>query len=414
MRIKLIIDDRERAIFPHIKPEFDNHIHYEIKRIDIGDYALVDTNSGAILSIFERKTLEDYSASLKDGRHGNKQKLIALREKTGCKIFYIIEGNPFLDPARLVGRTPYRHIESSIFHLMMRDNINVLYSRDTLHTTQLLCRFVISAYNLLIRGDVIGGVDNSAATYSTPLLEKHDCGQSQRLCQTQSDLNATVKSSTLPAILRSAENTQNTTTSSTNPAETSTNNLTTTSTIDISTTNPPNNIATDTTTNTTTNPPDTQPTNNHDFDELNVRMRRSDRDTLRNMWSCFSGIGYETADVFIPKFKLADIVSNKISREELAEVKYPTGRKLSNSVIGTLLFANLAKGKRRDDVEARILGCIQGLSPARAKLIIEIYSIAELLRMDKAELAEVVIGKNKLGAELVERIHTFMNMSLGG
>lgn len=147
MALQLIIDDRERVIAPYLATEFKNCPHI-VKRLEIGDYAIVNSLTSVILAVFERKTLNDFAASIKDGRHNNKDKMIALRKSTGCKVFYIIEGNPFTRPTQSVARIPYYVIESAIFHLMMRDNIFVLYTKDPQHTIGVLMRFMKSAENL--------------------------------------------------------------------------------------------------------------------------------------------------------------------------------------------------------------------------------------------------------------------------
>ncbi len=118
-------------------------IQYVVEQITTGDYAVV-SNAGVVLAVIERKSLEDYAASLKDGRADNKRKMIALRAETGCRIYYIIEGPPFPKPSDCFGNIPYKHIQSSIFHLSARDNICIINTRDTLHTAQTLAAFVHS------------------------------------------------------------------------------------------------------------------------------------------------------------------------------------------------------------------------------------------------------------------------------
>lgn len=140
----LICDTREKMVTRH---DTMNDINIMKKQITIGDYAIINPEGG-ILAIIERKTLEDFSASLKDGRHSNKQKLITLREKTNCSIIFIIEGAAFPAPTEYFGGIPYKCIESSIFHLMIRDNITVMRTKDSLHTAQVLSRFVISMDSL--------------------------------------------------------------------------------------------------------------------------------------------------------------------------------------------------------------------------------------------------------------------------
>lgn len=146
----LIIDTRERNVTRHAH-EFEG-INYEIKQITTADYVI--TYGDSIVTAFERKSLEDFAASIKDGRSDNKKKLLELRKKTGCAIVYIIEGDPFPRPTECYGNIPYRFIESSIFHLMVRDNITVLRTQDTLGTASALARFVQSMNTLVPKMDL--------------------------------------------------------------------------------------------------------------------------------------------------------------------------------------------------------------------------------------------------------------------
>ncbi len=137
----LVADTRERHVYRHQK-EFENH-RIEIKQITTGDYVILSPTM-QILAVIERKSLEDFSASLKDGRHSNKDKLTKLREQTNCRIIFIIEGPLEAAPNDCFGNIPYKHIESSIFHLIIRDNVCVLRTKNDLDTAKTLSRFMIS------------------------------------------------------------------------------------------------------------------------------------------------------------------------------------------------------------------------------------------------------------------------------
>jgi ERCC4-type nuclease len=141
----LIIDTRERNVTRHAK-ELEE-ITYEVKQITTADYVIINS-AGKIIVIIERKSLIDFASSLKDGRHDNKAKLIEMRKKTGCRIVYIIEGPEYPDPNDYFGNIPYRYIESSMFHLMVRDGICIMQTRDTLGTARALVRFVKSMDSL--------------------------------------------------------------------------------------------------------------------------------------------------------------------------------------------------------------------------------------------------------------------------
>jgi len=143
--LMLVVDDRERAVFKAIENTKTNH---KIERITVGDYALIDLETDRIIAVFERKTLCDFGASLKDGRHANRQKMLALRAETGCAVFYIIEGNAFPSARSFFSGIAYKNIESACFHMMVSEQIMFMYSKNADHTAELLARFVTSMANL--------------------------------------------------------------------------------------------------------------------------------------------------------------------------------------------------------------------------------------------------------------------------
>ena len=121
-----------------------------------GDYAVIASNVGPgsktserILASIERKSLSDFAASLKDGRHANFAKMIQLRAEIGCRLLLIVEGPAFPADNTRFSRIPYKNIQSAIFHLMMRDNISVILTRDPAHTAKTLVSFVKSMESLL-------------------------------------------------------------------------------------------------------------------------------------------------------------------------------------------------------------------------------------------------------------------------
>jgi ERCC4-type nuclease len=127
--MNLIVDDRERGFKDHL----DNfskkfNISYEIKRIDVGDYIFTVNNK--IKLVIERKTWEDLSSSMRDGRRYNVKKLIDLREKCGCNVYYLIEGDASPPYEKKYSRIYHKNLLAHLDHLMMRDNINIIYSRN--------------------------------------------------------------------------------------------------------------------------------------------------------------------------------------------------------------------------------------------------------------------------------------------
>lgn len=151
--LKLTIDARERAVIPFFKEENPN-IDLEVKQIQIGDYAISHGNN--ILFCIERKSWRDLSGSIKDGRIENVNKLISLREKTNCKLFYLIEGRARNAPNKRFARIPYKSLLSHLDHLMFRDNIHIIYSNDEEDTAVRLIELCNSYLTLNIK-PAIGG-----------------------------------------------------------------------------------------------------------------------------------------------------------------------------------------------------------------------------------------------------------------
>jgi len=131
--MELVIDDREKAISNLLQE--NSEIKYTVKRITIGDYALILNDN--IEMIVERKTLKDLASSILDGRKDNIAKLIELRLQTNCKIAYIIEGNT-PNYNRKINRIPYKNLLAHLDHLMMRDNVFILYTKSPEDTLERL------------------------------------------------------------------------------------------------------------------------------------------------------------------------------------------------------------------------------------------------------------------------------------
>lgn len=143
----LDIDNRETKVSCHT--EELSKITYNLKQLTTGDYILRHENN--ILCVIERKTLDDYAASFKDGRAANKMKLFALREKTGCRVMFIIEGPKDPSPNAKFGKIPYLNIKRSIRHLMIEHGVIIVYTRNTLETAKELVELVQSSDTLLAR-----------------------------------------------------------------------------------------------------------------------------------------------------------------------------------------------------------------------------------------------------------------------
>ena len=124
MSLDLILDCREHKlieIFPDTKT----------KQLDIGDILYVNSEDPTeIKCIVERKTLNDLSSSIIDGRY-KEQKCRLL--SSGIRVVYILEGmikNKF--------GVKFSTLLSAILNMQFRDNITVIRTKDLAETAQIL------------------------------------------------------------------------------------------------------------------------------------------------------------------------------------------------------------------------------------------------------------------------------------
>lgn len=296
----LVIDTRERAITCYDK-ELEG-ITYIKKQITIGDYAVIDPD-GKILVIIERKSLSDAAASLKDGRWENREKMFKLREQTGCKIIFIIEGLKNNNPDQLCGSSIlYKTIESSLFHMMM-NNVSTLWTMDTKDTACTLARFTHSMDTHVCKKDSL-----------SPIIEIFG-------------------------------------------GETPT-----------------------------------------EYNELLTQKHvKTDHEISRDLWSCFHGIADTTADEFIQKFTLGDVIMGRVTQQELDKFKYISGRKISKKLMESMTNID-------SSLEIRLLSCIPGISTQTAKMVIEQTPLKHLLSYEVEALSNIKGKGRNLGEDRAKRI----------
>ena len=133
-RTYLIADARERAVIPYIEEEI-REFAFIVKQVTTADYLVCIHRRGSsgppeVLAALERKTLADFAASFRDGRHRNTEKLLALRSATGCGLCYIVEGPAFPDASAMFGGISYGRILSAMTRLMVSDGIFVVQTEN--------------------------------------------------------------------------------------------------------------------------------------------------------------------------------------------------------------------------------------------------------------------------------------------
>jgi len=93
--MKLIIDNRETFFIEKIQqlfPPLTHQIMFEVARLDLGDM-IIRSDAGVDEVIFERKTMYDLAASIKDGRYNEQSFRLDASPVHNHNIFYIIEGD---------------------------------------------------------------------------------------------------------------------------------------------------------------------------------------------------------------------------------------------------------------------------------------------------------------------------------
>ena len=129
--MELIIDNRES-----IKDYFKDKKYATFTNLELGDY--VFKYNGETILIIERKTVEDYAASIKDGRYREqKQRLLSNYPKN--KLLYLIEGDLTANNKSFkFNKVDKYTIYSSMINCYLRDTINMFHCNSISETLEFL------------------------------------------------------------------------------------------------------------------------------------------------------------------------------------------------------------------------------------------------------------------------------------
>jgi ERCC4-type nuclease len=131
MSVKISVDNRENQLITILN---DKTVDFDIKQLELGDITLCDEDDNTIL-IIERKTLNDLSASICDGRL-REQRTRLLANYNPNRILYIIEGD-IRKNSRSVNTDT---LIGSMINMQLRDNISVYRTMNTLETANYLIK----------------------------------------------------------------------------------------------------------------------------------------------------------------------------------------------------------------------------------------------------------------------------------
>lgn len=128
--MQLILDHREGKLKELFQNNLDIKLDYQ--NLDYGDFCIFNNENPFI--IIERKTLDDLSSSIIDGRYKEqKQKMLSLVNRSN--IYYIIEGSIKYTDSK-------KNIIGSIINTMIRDDIKIFFTKDITDTYHLLLNII--------------------------------------------------------------------------------------------------------------------------------------------------------------------------------------------------------------------------------------------------------------------------------
>ena len=124
----ITIDNREHECIAYCK---EKNVDITIVSLEVGD--MIIEHESTVL-IFERKTMADLAASIKDGRFREQKQ--RLKQYPFHRITYIIEGNSFetlSSHSNLYGISTTA-LQSALFSLAYRDGFHVIYTSSIAET----------------------------------------------------------------------------------------------------------------------------------------------------------------------------------------------------------------------------------------------------------------------------------------
>ena len=157
-------------------------ILYENDQLKVGDYIITQGNNNYPLAVIERKTLSDFSSSIKDNRHYNYEKLLKLRELTGCKIFYFIEGSiDELKYSTSIAGIKFFNLFSSFLSLQIKYDIHIIYTKNEIDTARKLKFLAEKMAILFIKGELCIKSQEGADVSFNECMNKSDFTEEEKL-----------------------------------------------------------------------------------------------------------------------------------------------------------------------------------------------------------------------------------------
>ena len=363
--LSLIIDNRERAIFPFLDMEIKSFL-YEKKQLNTGDFLIIKTlpegvNNYDIKSCIERKTYTDFAASFRDGRYKSElNNMLELRKKTNCQLFFIIEGTAFPSMNRTFSRIPYVCILGAINKLMLRHNIFIIQTENEQHTARKL---------------------NELLTSYTLIMEEAESEN---------------------AIDTDTEQIKNINEKNTNEKNINADNANEKNTIEITNGDALENNKIGGTIMTNKS--------------LTVRIQKTDEDVLLKAWASLKGISLVLGKLLTERFTIKDLALGIITIEEIKTFKTAFGKTINKAAIDSLV--SIRNGNTKNC--AKMLSAIIGITVDFATKLFNIKSLKEICQyyqnakdpIDYKYLSDIIINEKKVGPKKAINIYKLIFKSI--
>jgi hypothetical protein len=354
----LIVDDREHDVITFIRENF-NENEFVIARLEVGDFAIADNDK--LLAAFERKTLPDFARSMKssDRRYENISKMVNLRNKSGVKVYVIIENdNIFLDSKESIEGIKINGLIAAIDLLSFRSDIPVFYTRNPYHTSLRLKDFV-ARFNKIVNDEEKGRISSS--------------------------LINVVPIENSPNILKESNTNSNTNSNSILVSNPSYYEEIMVSAPELPITGGKKTLSVPM--------------------ELKTKVVHSDDYLAKEMWHCLDGVSIKVAEAVINKFSVVDLIKNA-TEKSIKELKTENGRKISAKAASSLIDLK----KKNIASFTKILSGVPGISKSGAEKIMSVIDIDSIINKSVNELSEIKIDGKRI-AKKMENIVKYINYS---
>ena len=339
----IVVDDRERQVIPFFEEFAD--IRVSTARMTTGDYAIVikseDTGQYVPAVLFERKTWKDFADSIKDGRMENNSNLHELRKKLGCRVIFVVEGQPFPAPNRKFRGIPFKNIQKKIDRMTLVDEFQIIQTRDQKMTAKRIVDIAV-AYDQYY-DKIVEKTQNKNDEESEKKSEKKDKKKNKNKNKEKdnkkdkktkdSPVDGGVELNIIPSEL------------------------------------------------------------------TQVRVKTNDR-ILQEMWISLPQVSIATAKILSEKWSISDIVSGKVFVCDIADLKYPSGTRIGEQRAKKILTVSQGPKKGGGQVntlaqtiaftkaQEKLLKSIHGVSAVVAKQICKKYTLKQLCeKVTESDLA---------------------------